>query len=361
MAEAYLSQSADAPAFYTSEKRKRRDADRLKKCGRDKPMPDRFNLQIFEASEDSLGSTVLSGLKANPKALPSRLFYDQRGSELFEQITGLPEYYLTRCETQILTDHGEEIVAKAGSELSLVEFGSGSSCKTRLMIEAILERQATLEYTPIDISIDFLTQSSTSLLQEYPRLSIRALGAEYFRALEALPTRHGPRLFLFLGSNIGNLLDDEAVAFLAGIRRCMGPHDSLLVGIDLVKDPKVLEAAYNDSAGITARFNMNVLDRIDRELGGHFADAKFEHRANWQADHCRIEMSLQSMANQCVQVEALDASFEFGRGEHIHTEWCTKYSMESFSSLAERAGLDVAKHWCSTNGWFAEMLLRRSR
>lgn len=298
------------------------------------------------------------GLGAQPKSLPTQFLYDRRGSELFEQITELPEYYPTRTERSILEGHADEIVEAAGPGAAIIEFGSGSSVKTRLLIEAALRRHGSLRYLPIDISFDFLKSSSQTLLSDYPGLRITALGAEYFDAAEALPGHDGPRLILFLGSNIGNLTREEAVEFLGRVRRNMLPQDRMLVGIDLIKDPNVLVAAYNDRKGVTAEFNRNLLRRINRELDGHFVEGCFRHSAPYDEQEQRIEMRLYSIGDQHVRVDALDQTFDFADGEYIHTEWSHKYTPETFANLCAPAGLRIDHLWTDQRHWFGLALLR---
>lgn len=307
--------------------------------------------------QEVLCETVFDGLSAQPKRLPPRLFYDEHGSAIFEAITDLPEYYPTRTEQAILQDHAGEIVDSVGGPVTLIEFGSGSSRKTRVLIEAALARQASLEYIPIDISRTFLRESAETLLGEYPLLTITALAGEYFDAAEALPAADGPRLILFLGSNIGNLAHEEAIDFLTRIRRSMKPHDRLLIGTDMVKDRSVLEAAYNDSQGVTADFNCNILERVNRELGGHFDLRQFRHHAPYDDAHQRIEMRLISQVDQHVRVDDLDTEFGFASGEAIVTEWSQKYTRESFVRLAAAAGLSIVQDWADSRAWFTEYLL----
>ena len=306
----------------------------------------------------SFRESVLRGLGDRPKTLPPRLFYDRRGSELFEAITELDEYYPTRTEDAILERHAKAIVSAVGERIALVEFGSGSSRKTRRLIEAALARQERLAYYPIDISRAFLRDSSESLLQEYPRLDVRALAGEYFDVASALPAAQNPRLVLFLGSNIGNLAHGEATEFLRRIRSGMTPDDRLLVGTDMVKDASVLEAAYDDSKGVTARFNLNLLARINRELGGEFDLDRFRHAAPYDTANGRVEMRLVSLVDQKVRIDALDREFVFAAGEAIVTEWSQKYTPESVADLCAGAGLEIAESWSDARGWFTEWLIK---
>lgn len=320
----------------------------------------RFEYREVRASRRSVGicQAVAEGLRDKPKRLPTHLLYDHRGSELFEQITELPEYYPTRTERAILEAHADDIIEAAGSGLSIVEFGSGSSTKTRLLIEAAFRRQPTLGYAPIDISADFLRQSSQTLLDDYPGLQVKALAGEYFDATTAMPAHNGPRLIVFLGSNIGNLTREESVDFLNRVRREMQPDDRLLVGIDLEKSPAVLEAAYNDAQGVTAAFNRNLLRRVNTELDGHFELDCFRHAASYDPHEARVEMRLVSMGEQHVSIDAIGETFDFHDGEYIHTEWSHKYTPARFSSLAKPAGLEIEHCWTDAREWFALVMLR---
>lgn len=309
---------------------------------------------------DTLCQIVDEGLSLDQKTLPCRYIYDAAGSHLFEQICRLPEYYLTRTEQAILERHAFEMVDAAGEDrcdLSLVEFGSGSSYKTRLLMNAALARQRSLHYVPIDISTEFLRNSSETLLEEYPNLSITAIAGEYGDGIEALPSDECPRLILFLGSNVGNFENEEAVGFLAAIRRRMEPADRILIGVDLVKDRDVLHTAYNDSLGITAEFNKNLLYRINRELGGDFHIASFHHDAPFIDERSRIEMRLVSHSVQTVGIRATDRAYRFQAGEYIHTENSHKYTLDGFTDLCRRAGLDVQEQWMDSREWFAVILL----
>lgn len=283
-----------------------------------------------------------AGLTSVPKTLPPRCFYDAKGSRLFEEICGLPEYYLTRAEFEILRAHADEAAEQFQEPAALVELGSGSSVKTRLLIEAFLRQHGALRYVPIDISSSALEESSAALRQEYPRLEIQPVTGEYavgFQQLAAETDR--PKLILFLGSNIGNMNPQEAQAFLRRMRGCMSSRDRALVGIDLRKSRAVLEAAYDDAAGVTAQFNMNLLERINRELGGNFNLDMFAHRAFYNAAEGRVEMHLVSLQAQRVQIEAAGIEVGFEAGETIHTENSYKFTLEQIDALAEASGFAV--------------------
>lgn len=306
---------------------------------------------------ESLSSAVHRGLCREQKEIPSRFFYDIVGSRLFERITRLPEYYLTRCETEILERYPGEIVAVGGDDFQVVEFGSGSSEKTRLILRAAVERQGQVEYVPIDISTEFLRASSEELLAEVDGLRVTALAGDYLDALRQLPRHAGARLFLFLGSTIGNFERDDAISFLAHVREMMRPQDRLLVGVDLKKSPSIIEPAYNDVEGVTAQFNMNVLARINRELCGHFDPSLFEHQAPWIEERSRIEMRLVSLRDQEVAIDGLSESFSFKAGEFIHTENSHKWSPEAFAAICDAATLRICHTWHDAKGWFALNLL----
>jgi L-histidine N-alpha-methyltransferase len=307
---------------------------------------------------ESLCQVVDEGLSQPQKTLPCRYFYDSAGSRLFEQICRLPEYYLTRTEQAILERRGGDMLEAAGQNLALIEFGSGSSYKTRILLAAALARQPALHYVPIDISTDFLRSSAETLLEEYDRLDITAVAGEYRDGIESLPAHGGPRLILFLGSNIGNFEAAEAVDFLAAIRHRMEAGDRILIGVDLVKDRSVLQAAYNDSQGITAEFNKNLLHRINHELGGDFHVAAYHHDAPFIESRSRIEMRLVSHSEQLVHVRATDRAYRFRAGEFIHTENSHKYTLDGFAELCGRAGLGIQERWLDSREWFAVMLLR---
>ena len=311
--------------------------------------------------QQSLKDAVAEGFKKNPKSIPALFFYDTSGSQFFEQICKLPEYYPTRTEHKILTDNARDIISTVADKVELVELGSGSSAKTRVLINAILTNQTHLHYIPTDISTDFLLESSIALKNEYEPLSITAIAAEHSDALRLLPEGGSqPRLFLFLGSNIGNFEPEETINFIGQIRRRMRENDRLLIGFDLEKDHQVLFDAYNDKAGVTAAFNKNLLVRINRELGGDFKLDLFDHYAPFVVEHSRIEMRLISRCAQQVHVEHLGQEFSFEAGEYIHTENSYKYTLEGFGSLCETAGMKIQEYWLDERAWFAVGLFRKA-
>jgi dimethylhistidine N-methyltransferase len=291
--------------------------------------------------ERTIEDEVLRGLAGNPRTLPPKLFYDAAGATLFERITTLPEYYLTRAEIEILHARVDEIAALTGPHAALVEYGSGAGLKVRLLLDALEE---PLSYLPIDISGEQLARVAEEIAAEYPRLAVRPLCADYTRALKLppLPTE-SRRLGFFPGSTIGNFTPTEAAAFLHRVRRTVGADGALLLGVDRWKDPEVLNAAYNDSAGVTAAFNMNMLRRVNRELNADFDLDRFAHRAFFNAGASRVEMHLVSLDRQTVHVAG--KRIEFARGESIWTESSYKYDEPSLAQLVSSAGFAIARLW----------------
>ena len=297
---------------------------------------------------------VLAGLLAEPKRLPPKYFYDQIGSELFQRITMLPEYYPTRTETGILEAHAGEIAKLIPADAAVVEFGAGSSAKTRILLRAAPHVSA---YVPVDISGEFLAAETARLQQEMPNLRVLPVEADFTRPF-VLPAALGdrPRIGFFPGSTIGNFEPHEANTLLRHAAAMLGPGALFIVGVDLVKDPDILTAAYNDDAGVTAAFNLNLLVRINRELGGEFDLAGFRHRACYNQEQRRIEMHLVSLARQ--KVRACGKSFDFRRGETIHTENSYKYTVESFRSHARGAGWTNAATFVDAQNYFSVHALR---
>ncbi len=291
---------------------------------------------------------VLEGLSAHPKRIPSTWFYDHRGSELFEQITELNEYYLTRSETALLRNLHEEF-AQLPAGAAVIEFGSGSSRKTPLLLGAL---NAPASYTAIDISGDFLRQSVRGLQLRFPQLDVHALEADFTAplhwpaALEA-DVRQQPRIGFFPGSTIGNFTPEQAVRFLHGAAQFLGPGAHLLVGVDGTQDKAKLIPAYDDARGVTAAFNRNLLTRINRELGADFNAQAFRHVARFDPAHSRIEMHLLSPRPQTVHL--LGQSFTFAEGETLHTENSHKYPVAMFQRLAQSAGWTPQKHWLAAD------------
>ncbi|MGW0846225.1 L-histidine N(alpha)-methyltransferase [Streptomyces sp. NPDC002787] len=305
------------------------------------------------ATDAALRADVLDGLTHTPKTLPPKWFYDARGSELFERITELPEYYPTRAEREILIDRAGEIAAASGAR-TLVELGSGSSDKTRHLLDAM---PGLHTYVPVDVSESALRQAGEALVAERPELSVHALIADFTGGL-LLPETPGPRLVAFLGGTIGNLVPVERAAFLASVRALLAPGDTLLLGTDLVKDEGVLVAAYDDAAGVTAEFNKNVLNVVDRELGADFDADAFDHVALWDAEREWIEMRLRSRTAQTVKIPALDLAVHFEAGEELRTEVSAKFRREGVRSELAAAGLELACWWTDREGRFALSLSR---
>ena len=301
-----------------------------------------------DATEAALRADVLQGLTHSPRTLPPKWFYDAHGSDLFEQITELPEYYPTRAEREILIARSGEIAAATGAR-ALVELGSGSSEKTRHLIEALTDLHT---YVPVDVSESALTQAGHALIAERPGLHVHALIAD-FTARLTLPQTPGPRLVAFLGGTIGNLLPVERAEFLASVRALLSPGDALLLGTDLVKDEKVLVSAYDDAAGVTAEFNKNVLTVVNRELGADFDPAAFDHVALWDAENDWIEMRLRSRTAQTVKVPALGLAVDFAAGEELRTEVSAKFRKEGVRGELARSGLELTHWWTDREGRFA--------
>jgi L-histidine N-alpha-methyltransferase len=355
---------------------------------------------------------VRSGLTATPKQLHSRYLYDEEGSRLFEQICDLPEYYLTRAEHEILERYAGDIVAAIPGCETLVELGSGSAVKSRILIGALLDHSPGLRYIPVDISSEILEEASLGLLSDFPKLSVTALAAEYEEGLRVLPgltsasaeipaphdgngsgagNGHGtdalafagrekceaknaapasspatpPKLVLWLGSNIGNLHREEAAGFLSRIAAILTPRDALLVGIDRRKSRAVLEPAYDDAAGVTVRFNLNLLTRINRELGGTFDRTGFQHSSRYNEIAGRIETHLVSRRDQSVFLRGAGEpgyplTVRFAAGERIHTENSYKYSDAEIAALAAASGLVIERQFQDSAGLFSDVLFRRA-
>ncbi|MEZ5078777.1 MAG: L-histidine N(alpha)-methyltransferase [Solirubrobacterales bacterium] len=295
----------------------------------------------------TMAREVRAGLCAYPKELSPKYFYDERGSLLFEQITELSEYYPTRVERSILRERSGEILAAAGGGETLVELGSGSAAKTRHLLDAMRDSGQLRTYVPVDISEEITHETAASLVDEYPGLEVRGLVCDFERDLERIPSGGGRRMIAFLGGTIGNLYPLERQAFLERIAALLGPGDHLLLGTDLIKDPVRLEAAYDDSAGITAEFNKNVLAVLNRELGADFDLDAFEHVARFDAEAERMDIRLRSLADQEVRIEGLDLEVPFAAGEEMRTEISTKFTRERLESVYAGSGMEM-------RGWFTD-------
>ncbi|MCW5703575.1 MAG: L-histidine N(alpha)-methyltransferase [Xanthobacteraceae bacterium] len=310
--------------------------------------------RLDEASSAFAGD-VIGDLSQFPKKLSPKYFYDAKGSELFEQITVLPEYYPTRTEISILRERGGEIASLIPQGAALVEFGAGATTKVRLL----LERSRFAAYVPVDISGDFLKAQAAGLRRDFPALEVLPVAAD-FTAPFALPEAVAdmPKVGFFPGSTLGNFEPQEARSFLRTAREILGQGAQMIIGVDLEKDERTLYDAYNDAAGVTARFNLNVLERINRELGGNFDLSAFMHRSVYNRDRHRIEMHLISRKPQSVRV--LGHQFSFRPGESIHTENSYKYSIDRFTALAETSGWQVKESWTDRAGMFSVHALTAS-
>jgi dimethylhistidine N-methyltransferase len=326
----------------------------------------RIPVRIAVQTETPVASAVRQGLAARPKRLPAWLFYDADGSLLFDKITELPEYYLTRTERGIFSAHAGDIVAQAaqcdGNEplrLRIAELGAGSADKTRLLLKAAAGRQGTLLYEPVDVSSSALQSARARIEGEIPGVHVLPRVMDYTRGLDLYPAAQGERrLVLYIGSSIGNFEPYQAHTVLEIIRAGLEPGDALLLGVDLRKDEATLLAAYDDAAGVTARFNLNLLARLNRELGADFDLENFSHRAVWNPAESRIEMHLESSTDQRVKLPALDLEVDFGAGERIHTENSYKYAPGQAESMLSAAGFHPEFTWTDERGWFAVCLGR---
>ncbi|WP_416360986.1 L-histidine N(alpha)-methyltransferase [Microcoleus sp. FACHB-672] len=308
------------------------------------------------AEEQAGGSDVISGLTQIPKSLPPRYFYDDRGSELFEQICDLPDYYLTRTEAAILRRCAGSI-AQLTDACEIVELGSGSSTKTRILLDAYNQQGYPLRYLPIDVSGGILESSARDLLKDYPSLQVHGLVATYEQALQKLtPARLPNRMISFLGSSLGNLNSGECDIFFSQITGALQAGEYFLLGIDLHKSKEVLEPAYSDSQGVTAEFNLNMLRHLNRRFKGNFDLAQFEHWAFYNEDQHQIEMHLRSLSEQRVYLRALDLTVEFEAGETIMTEISRKFDLDVMQQYLKARGLEPVQIWTDSNQWFGLLL-----
>jgi dimethylhistidine N-methyltransferase len=308
----------------------------------------------LDPARGDFARAVLTGFARRPRSLPCRFFYDGRGSALFEEITQLEEYYPTRAETALLEAYGTEIAKRMGTARVLVEFGSGSSRKTSLLLSSLA---GVAIYVPIDVAGESLAEAAEWLSERHARLAIRPLIADFTKT-STLPVvaRRPRKVGFFSGSTIGNLTHAEAQAFLVNAARLLGRGASFLIGVDLKKDPAILIPAYNDKCGVTAAFNLNLLERINREIDGDIDVSRFAHDAIYDESNGRIEMHLVSLARQTVRI--LGHEFRFARGERIHTENSHKYSVEEFQLLARRSGWTPTQAWTDQHRLFSLHSLR---
>ena len=314
----------------------------------------RYSARHEAAASDSFASHVINGLGDNPKWLSAKYFYDAAGSELFEEITRLPEYYPTRTELTILERNARAMSAYVPLAAALVEFGTGSTKKARILLNAAPQIAA---YVPVDISAEFLAQEAAAMRRDVPNMAVLPVAADFTRDFD-LPAqiRSRPRVGFFPGSTIGNFEPEDAAEFLRQAGRILGSGSTMIVGVDQIKDKAVLDAAYDDAAGVTARFNLNVLARMNSELDGNFDLSAFRHRAFYNSAQHRIEMHLESQRAQSVTVAG--RTFEFRKGETIHTENSYKYTVDSFRALAEAAGWRPVAVWTDEKDYFAVHALK---
>jgi dimethylhistidine N-methyltransferase len=320
--------------------------------------------QISLKIESSVGTAAREGLSSRKKRLPPWLFYDRDGSLLFDQITQLPEYYLTRTEREILSAHAGEIIAQAAhgrepARLRIAELGAGSADKTRLLLKATVHRQGTMHYEPVDVSASALDAARERIEREIPGVHVTPHIMNYMHGLDLKPSRPGERrMVLYIGSSIGNFEQHQAAQILEIIRAGLEPGDTLLLGVDLKKEEATLLAAYDDAAGVTARFNLNLLARLNRELDADFDLEAFAHRAVWNDAESRIEMHLESLADQKVKLPALNLEVAFAAGERMHTENSYKYAPGQAEAMLAAAGFAAESTWTDEREWFAVCLAR---
>jgi len=313
-----------------------------------KTVKQNVHFHIGNESETDMYGDVLNGLTATPKHVSPKYFYDKKGSELFEAITMLPEYYPTRTELFILNQYKNEMTDAVGMDSALIEFGSGSSEKVRTLLEAMPELK---EYVPIDISKDFLYQSARALSMEYPNLQVHAVSADYTERFQMPELTSNRKVVFFPGSTIGNFEPVEMKTFLKKTSEFLKPGGGLLIGVDRKKDHAVLNAAYNDKKGITSDFNLNLLNRLNRELLADFKLENFRHHAFYHAEKGRVEMHLVSLKNQSITIGNEQVSFN--EGESIHTENSYKFTVEEFQTIAMECGFTPKKVWCDERDWFS--------
>ncbi|MCR9080123.1 MAG: L-histidine N(alpha)-methyltransferase [Hyphomonadaceae bacterium] len=314
-------------------------------------MDDVFELAAPEAQAIFLRD-VLDGLSRAQRTLPCQYFYDAAGSDLFEQITELPEYYPTRTETAILRAHAEEIASALGQNVLMIEYGAGASTKTRILLDALEDMAG---YVPIDVSEEFLLHTAQVLRTDYPALAVHPVVGDFMIRFGLPDDSQGQPVGFFPGSTIGNLSDSEIVQFMHAARDLLGQASQFIIGVDLSKDASILVPAYDDAAGVTAAFNLNLLARINRELGSDFDLSAFAHRAIWNDTASRIEMHLESLRPQTVTLGGRSITFE--AGETIHTENSRKFTIDSLTPLFEQTGWTLNKTWLDEKHYFAVLLL----
>lgn len=319
----------------------------------------RIDIELTDADQQrALRADARAGLSADPKWLPPKWFYDKYGSELFERITTLPEYYPTRAERAALTAYAAEIAAVTRAR-TLVELGSGSSEKTRLLLDALRRQGSLRRFVPLDVSESALRDAAAALHRDYPGLTVHGIVGDFTRHLDRIPSGEG-RLVAFLGGTIGNLVPAERAEFLTGLRNVLRAGEWLLLGTDLVKDPATLVAAYDDAQGVTAEFNRNVLHVLNRQLGADFDPAAFRHVAHWDTDREWIEMRLRAERDMTVHLADLDLVVPFTAGEELRTEVSAKFRRPGVTGELAAAGFELTHWWTDPAGRFA-ISLSRSR
>jgi L-histidine Nalpha-methyltransferase len=304
-----------------------------------------------------MAADVRAGLTSPFKELSPRYFYDERGSELFEQITELDEYYPTRCERAILESEAARICEAANNPASLIELGSGSARKTRVLLDAMRHAGCLDSYCPVDISEEITRDTAGRIATEYDEINVRGLVCDFEFDLERVPVG-GPRVIALLGGTIGNFAPHQRASFLRRIANLLDSDDRFLLGTDLVKDPAILESAYNDSKGVTAEFNKNVLAVLNRQLGANFDIDSFEHVARWDPENLWVDIRLRSLQNQVVDVSALNMLVPFGAGEEMRTEISTKFLRPGLEGIYREAGLELTDWWTDPDGLYALSLAR---
>lgn len=322
--------------------------------------------QLPAAAYTAFGSEVFRGLTSRPRTLSPWLFYDQAGSQLFEQITELDEYYLTRTERGIFSANAAAIIAAASAptphglerDLTMIELGAGTATKTGLLLEAAVHRQKAVTYHAIDVSASALREAQDNLTAAIPGVTFESRVGDYTEGLGEIPADGTRRLVLYIGSSLGNFEPADSRQLLRNIRNQLAPGDMLLLGLDQVKDIPTLIAAYDDMRGVTAAFNRNVLARINRELGADFDLMKFRHKVRWNGERSRIEMHLESLVEHDVSIPALELCIPFRRGETIHTENSYKFTLEGAQHLLAQTGFTVVNHWSDPQRWFGVFLAR---
>ena len=314
---------------------------------------------------NQFATDVLEGLSSDPKQLSSKYFYDDEGSRLFQEIMKLPEYYLTRCELEIFEKQAEDIFAafrNGGIAFDLIELGAGDGTKTAVLVSHFLERNADITYSPIDISQEALDALSDKFSAEFPSLRMETRQGDYFQILKSLKNGNGRRkVLMFLGSNIGNFTREQSVSFFRDLRAVMSENDLLFIGFDLLKDPHVIVRAYDDEQGVTAKFNLNLLRRINRELGGNFELDKWTHYAVYRPVQCAARSFLISREKQSVHIKALNRTFEFDQWEAVFMEISQKYTVSMIEEMAVESGFEVKQNFFDDRSYYCDSLWKLAK